>query len=494
LSAEASTDGFPPWDNKTIPIFAQLGRAVLESADFAEAALVEDPNVIDQVLGLLQQAAGKLSRLNWLMFDPGTQPIGEEGEDWVFKGQAAQALSVVKSQYYAFTINGKTGQMVYKLTNPVAAAQFSETEEAYEFAAATGKKLNCASGNIQCGGKCQNGKLNCFHSMTPAQKKAAGAAAKTAKEVATKSPSPASTPVPSVKTAIPKTTSTKVKTGGLSSTDLTKGFEYSSHSSFTRVGDAGGWDVVKDRKGASYVAKRPSAASGIVAFDTASEVVGAQFVRLVGGKTADLKVEKDNEPDTPKLLYSKFVPGDSVATIRAVGVKPAPFEKDGLMLSKEKALDSAIAHPDLARIYAADLVMGNGDRHDGNIFYDSRSKSYHAIDNEGAFSSSHKSSFRSYQSDAIKGSLKSTLSRTDLTKEEMSNLKTFKSSVDKLLAVDEQELSKTINKTMKSFLTDDEKGTYDSESTGRTEIVRDNFDFVRQLMKSHDADFKRLGI
>jgi hypothetical protein len=40
LSAEASTDGFPPWDNKTIPIFAQLGRAVLESADFAEAALV----------------------------------------------------------------------------------------------------------------------------------------------------------------------------------------------------------------------------------------------------------------------------------------------------------------------------------------------------------------------------------------------------------------------------------------------------------------------
>lgn len=164
------------------------------------------------------------------------------------------------------------------------------------------------------------------------------------------------------------------------------------------------------------------------------------------------------------------------------------------MLSKTKALDNAITHPDLAKIYAVDLVAGNGDRHDGNIFYDSKSQSYHAIDNEGAFSSSHKSLFRDYQSTAIKDSLKSTLSRSDLSKDELANLKTFKASVDKLLALNEQKLSKSINAAMKSFLSDEEKDSYSDESSNRANIVTENFDFVRQLIKSHDADFRRLGI
>jgi hypothetical protein len=160
--------------------FSHLGELMAKSVDFSEAALIEDKGVYQQILDLLASATGKLSRLNWLFFED-----GDEGEDdFIFRGQAAQALSSVKYQYYAFAINGRTGQMVYKLTNPKEATEFAETEEAYEFAASNKKKLNCKSGNIQCGGRCQNGSLNCFHDMTPKQKQAAGIAAESARAIA----------------------------------------------------------------------------------------------------------------------------------------------------------------------------------------------------------------------------------------------------------------------------------------------------------------------
>lgn len=165
-----------------IESFAALGRVFQElTANFASTA-IEDEQVRRQILQLLQQETGRLTAINWLVFDPGTQEIGSVGEDWKFTGQAEQALNPVKSQYYSFTLDGKTGKMVYKLTNPQAVSNLAESSP-YEFAVA-GKKLNCKPGNIQCGGKCQNGKLNCFHGMTPAQKKTAQAAAKAAKKAA----------------------------------------------------------------------------------------------------------------------------------------------------------------------------------------------------------------------------------------------------------------------------------------------------------------------
>jgi hypothetical protein len=172
---------------KQVEAFSRLGKLVTSIAEFGEAALIEDKGVYQQILELLTGATGKLSRLNWLFFED-----GEGGEDdFIFRGQAAQAISSLKSQYYAFTVNGRTGQMVYKLSNPKEATEFGETEGAYEFAAtAVKKKLNCKVGNIQCGGKCQNGKLNCYHGMTPDQKKAAKKAAKSARAVLALAPAP----------------------------------------------------------------------------------------------------------------------------------------------------------------------------------------------------------------------------------------------------------------------------------------------------------------
>jgi hypothetical protein len=93
-------------DPQLIKTFSSLGELVASAASFGEAALIEDKGVKQQILDLLASATGKLSRLNWLMFEDGD---GDE-DDFIFRGQAAQALSAVKFQYYAFTVNGATGQ------------------------------------------------------------------------------------------------------------------------------------------------------------------------------------------------------------------------------------------------------------------------------------------------------------------------------------------------------------------------------------------------
>jgi hypothetical protein len=171
--------------NRQVAAFAELGRLWQSvTTSFAEPILVTDAAVLRDIQALLEQETGRLSRIFDLTIDPDSD---------TFTGKAEQRITLARTQVYQFRITPE--QMVYKLVN--GAENFSEDDadwaEVLDFAAKTGKKLNCKPGNIQCGGKCQNGKLNCYANMTPAQKKAAQAAARKAK-AATATATPTATP------------------------------------------------------------------------------------------------------------------------------------------------------------------------------------------------------------------------------------------------------------------------------------------------------------
>ncbi|MBI4739003.1 hypothetical protein HY772_05595 [Candidatus Woesearchaeota archaeon] len=165
--------------------FAELGR-LCQELNFAESIAVTDPEVLREVRSLLAQEVGVLQRVFDLTIDPDSD---------TFKGKAEQRLSLSKSQIYGFTID--RDRMVYKLIEP--SANFGESDEDWleiaEFYVRSGKTLNCKPGNIQCGGRCQNGKKNCYHGLTPEQKRMVRSSLRKARAVAGTT-QPAPTPKP----------------------------------------------------------------------------------------------------------------------------------------------------------------------------------------------------------------------------------------------------------------------------------------------------------
>ncbi|MBI4739002.1 hypothetical protein HY772_05590 [Candidatus Woesearchaeota archaeon] len=135
-------------------------RPETDDPSFAEPVAVENMDVLRVLRSLLSKEVGQLVRVFELTLDPNTQ---------TFKGKAEQRITLGRSQYYGFTMTPE--RTVYKLIDSAAVQSFedAEWEEAIEFAAA-GKKLKCKPGNVQCGGKCQSGSLNCGHENTPAQR------------------------------------------------------------------------------------------------------------------------------------------------------------------------------------------------------------------------------------------------------------------------------------------------------------------------------------
>ncbi|MBI4739000.1 hypothetical protein HY772_05580 [Candidatus Woesearchaeota archaeon] len=155
--------------------FVELGKLWqqmrLGSVSFADPATVTDSAILEEVRNLLESEAGRITRVFDLTLDPDSS---------TFSGKAEQKLNLAKSQFYQFTMSPNAWD--YKLipvqTVAPEMAEFDEANDAdwlgaIEFAvsksAKAGKRLNCKPGNMQCGGKCQNGKLNCRYKPTPAQ-------------------------------------------------------------------------------------------------------------------------------------------------------------------------------------------------------------------------------------------------------------------------------------------------------------------------------------
>jgi hypothetical protein len=169
--------------------FAELGRVWRRASQtsFAEPFSIADRAVLSQVQDLLEEEIGELDGLIGVTLNPDTD---------TFTGRARQRLSVARSQTYEFTLSPE--QIVYKLIDADQAAQFAEEHwaEIVQYATKTGsragKKLNCKPGNMQCGGKCQNGKFNCRFVPSAEQKtqiksaiqKASKSKQKTSREIA----------------------------------------------------------------------------------------------------------------------------------------------------------------------------------------------------------------------------------------------------------------------------------------------------------------------
>jgi hypothetical protein len=127
---------------------------------FAEDQTVNDPSILREVQALLTQKVGRLKKVFQLSFS------GSEDEFFI-QGKAEQEIGVARSQYYTFLVS--PNNLTYKLTNAKAASDFAATAE---FALGRKKSsLRCNPGNIQCGGKCQHGTMNCNQSHSPEQKK-----------------------------------------------------------------------------------------------------------------------------------------------------------------------------------------------------------------------------------------------------------------------------------------------------------------------------------
>jgi hypothetical protein len=141
--------------------------------------------------------------------------------------------------------------------------------------------------------------------------------------------------------------------------------------------------------GKNYVLKTTKLSS----FSTAAhEMVVADLGRLVGVPVNRVRLVPTtalNRPDRAATLH-EVVPG--------ISAKQAPIAQQvdtfGLGLKVDKytpkssalqRISRALQHPDLARISALDLFVGQTDRNLGNLIYDPKTDRYTAIDNEHAY-------------------------------------------------------------------------------------------------------------
>lgn len=80
----------------------------------------------------------------------------------------------------------------------------------------------------------------------------------------------------------------------------------------------------------------------------------------------------------------RLVPGNSIDDLE--GTANLPRQYSGLQVGGfHSSLKDALKHPDLARIAAMDLAVGNVDRNNGNLFYHPEGDRFYAIDNGASF-------------------------------------------------------------------------------------------------------------
>jgi hypothetical protein len=254
-------------------------------------------------------------------------------------------------------------------------------------------------------------------------------------------------------------------------------------------------EVVKDKQGTRYLAKRPEGAkTKLPDYDIVSEVVGMHVLEEAGAKTAKIFVE-DN-PTDPVRMYSQFVPGKQAST--AISEKEMPraiaskLEYNyGMNLGSQSSLEVAIEHPDLAKIYAADVFSGNRDRHINNLFYDKATDSFHAIDNEATFSSYPMPNVKNAVEQGIINALVNA-QNNKLAAHQLDNLKTFKQSLDKLVKMDAQKIIDEANQLFNKIAKTENKYDAENAESLRKGTVTRNIEFAKELLEKYNPYFEGL--
>ncbi len=141
---------------------------------------------------------------------------------------------------------------------------------------------------------------------------------------------------------------------------------------------------VEDAQGNQFILKYPRNPNCAV-----NDALGAAVGKFIGTNINDVKIfppqstsvsSVDKFPNKIKTLHT-LVPGNEVRRMRdALGYFSI---KTGL--TKKAKLRRIIKHKDLCKIIALDIFLNNGDRHNGNIFYDKDNDRFYAIDMDAIF-------------------------------------------------------------------------------------------------------------
>ena len=216
-------------------------------------------------------------------------------------------------------------------------------------------------------------------------------------------------------------------------TALPKAYVYKKRNTYWVTDPSGKEYMVKDPiYGPSEVAKE------MIASEIAAQVgIPCQWVRgiptKVGGSALSL-----HEP----------VSGQSVSRLRDTGKLPSEYRRIDLSQSSDTYLASVLTHPDLAKIAALDVALGNYDRHDGNFFYDSTKDRFQAIDNGGALTYPILGHNLLRE---VSGAIKSK-AVDDYTPEQRKNLSIFASTLDRITKLNPPDaIDKRLNRYTKAL-------------------------------------------
>lgn len=153
--------------------------------------------------------------------------------------------------------------------------------------------------------------------------------------------------------------------------------------------------------------------------------IPCQWVRGIPAELIDRNPIKGVREDGSATLH-KLVPGESVESLLNRGQLPSQYR--GLELSPNLSLPEILKNPDLARIAALDVALGNPDRHEGNLFYDKPKDRFYAIDNGCVL-------YGSYNSVEVRRQIQDAYTShqfKNFTPEERSNLSIFGMTLDRI--------------------------------------------------------------
>jgi hypothetical protein len=405
-------------------------------------------------------------------------------------------------------------QVSYKLLNPedLDGADFDELE----FAATTEtktqpKKKNCVKGT-SCGGTCINKDKKCSSENSSASKKKVkgllekpskvpkqpkGSVKKVQDKVAKPPKQPKNTKVAKndkntiedkqkrIEDSNKRTTVTPKKEKDVVKEAVAK------DSDFTEIQNSGinipGIKLVQDKNGTQYFRKRAGSMTGDSTYDGASDVVGSAILRQLGLPAPVIKFDGDR-------MFSSKIEGVDIhkqLPKELKGKVSDDFNENGLLLDVEGSLKNSLAHPDLAKIFAADIFTGNADRHGGNLIRTPDGR-YAPIDNEGSFYIKDTRDYSGIIESRRYKTVSDDIDKLDiesLTKDQVTNLKTVRETLKDLL--DNQNPDKILNdfRRLHDLAPKDAPVPQDMEEQ-RIEAVKENFKDVKSL---YDKLNKKLG-
>lgn len=257
--------------------------------------------------------------------------------------------------------------------------------------------------------------------------------------------------------------------------------------------------LVQDSKGNRYVKKEaveegaaPNAAIGraMYVYSAAAESAVSDMAEDVGIPSAKVRMIPAKNGDKLGSTLQDVAKGDTKANsppdrfvshqLGKIEMEPFPrYEKSGLNLTNLRAMKNK----DSAKILALDTFTGNADRHDGNLFYDKKTKKYTAIDNGLAF---YSDGITASVTKSLKKSKSSFKTMIDIDPEIKEGLQIYRDTLSELITKYPPKKSKA---KMLGYM-QHESGTNMINDfyvrTGKTRVIDKNYVEAKKALKELD--------